>query len=170
MGKEFAPPDYLAVGRVLAPWGRIGEVKVQVVTDFPDRFDPGETVYVDGHPHTIESSRPHKQHLLVKLVGVNSISDAENLKDCELTIPRSALRSLPSDEYYAFELIGLDVVTTGGEALGRIAEIMSTAGNDIYVVHGKRGEVLIPAIEDVVKSIDTEKGQMIIEVIDGLLP
>ncbi len=170
MRNESAPPEYLIVGHVLAPAGRWGEVQVQVVTDFPDRFDPGQSVYIEGQPYRIESSRPHKQHLVVKLADIDNISDAEALRDCELTIPRTLLRPLPPGEYYAFELVGLDVVTTGGEKLGYIADIMSTASNDIYVMVGDRGEALIPAIEDVVKSIDTEKGQVVIEVIDGLLP
>jgi 16S rRNA processing protein RimM len=72
-------------------------------------------------------------------------------------------------QYYTFQLIGLKVLTTDGEYLGQIADIMTTASNDVYIVKGKRGEILIPAIEDVVKSIDLEKGEMVIEAIEGLL-
>jgi 16S rRNA processing protein RimM len=60
-------------------------------------------------------------------------------------------------------------LTTDGEHLGQVTDIMATAGNDVYIVEGKRGEILIPAIEDVVKSIDLEKGEMVIEAIEGLL-
>ncbi len=145
-------------------------MKVQVVTDFPDRFAPGRVVYLSGRPLEIEESRPHKQYLLVKLATIDTIQDAENLRQLDLTIPSSELRSLPSDQYYVFQLIGLDVSTTGGETLGRVVDVVTTAGNDVYLVQGERGEILVPAIEDVVKSIDLEKGQMVVEAIEGLLP
>ena len=170
MGKEFTPPEFLIVGRVIAPWGTKGELKVQVITDFPDRFTPGEIVCIDGKPLEIENSRPHKQHLLVKLATIDSVRDAEKLRDCDLTIPRSRVRPLAPGQYYLFQVIGLNVLTTDGRSLGEIVDIMATAGNDVYVVEGELGEILIPAIEDVVRSIDLERGEVVIEAIEGLLP
>jgi 16S rRNA processing protein RimM len=79
------------------------------------------------------------------------------------------LHHLPEGQYYTFQLIGLDVVTTEGKRIGQITDIMSTPSNDVYIVEGKRGEILIPAIEDVVKSIDLKKGKIVIEAIEGLL-
>ena len=169
MGKEPAPPEFLIVGYILAPWGIRGEVKVEVVTDFPERFAPQKVVYLNTRPLEIESCRPHKQHLVVKLATIDSVEDAEKLRGQDLTIPRSELYPLPEGQYYTFQLIGLKVVTTEGETLGRITDIMATASNDVYIVEGKRGEILIPAIEDVVKSIDLNKGKIVIEVIEGLL-
>jgi 16S rRNA processing protein RimM len=167
MGK--APPEFLIIGRILAPWGIRGEVKVQVVTDFPDRFLPRKLVYANGCPLEIESCRPHKQHLVLKLATIDSVEAATRLRGCDLTIPSSELLPLPEGQYYTFQIIGLEVVTTGGETLGHVKDIMTTASNDVYIVEGKRGEILIPAIEDVVKSIDLEKGKMVIEAIEGLL-
>lgn len=169
MGEGLAPPDFLVVGHVTAPWGIRGEVKVQVLTDFPDRFAPGSLVYLDGQPLRIEGCRPHKQHLLVKFAAVDSVADAQKLRGQDLTIPRSELRPLPQGEYYTFQLVGLRVITTRGDYLGRVADIITTPSNDVYVVEGDRGETLIPAIEDVVKSIDFDKGEMVIEPMEGLL-
>jgi len=169
MGKGPAPPEFLIVGYILAPWGIRGEVKVEVVTDFPERFAPQKIVYLNTRPLEIESCRPHKQHLVVKLATIDSVEDAEKLRGQDLTIPRSELYPLPEGQYYTFQIIGLKVVTTEGKLLGRITEIMTTGSNDVYIVEGKRGEILIPAIEDVVKSIDLEKGKMVIEAIEGLL-
>jgi 16S rRNA processing protein RimM len=169
MGKEPAPPESLIVGYILAPWGLRGEVKVEVVTDFPERFAPQKVVYLNTRPLEIESCRPHKQHLVVKLASIDSVEDAEKLRGQDLTIPRSELYPLLQGQYYTFQLIGLKVVTTEGQTLGRVTDIMSTASNDVYIVEGKRGEILIPAIEDVVKSIDLDKGEMVIEAIEGLL-
>ena len=170
MGKEFTPPEFLIIGRVIAPWGTKGELKVQVITDFPDRFTLGKVVYIGGEPLEIENSRPHRQHLLIKLAGTEGINDAEKLRGQDITIPRSDIRALPPEQYYVFQLIGLDVLTTGGKSLGQIVDVLPTAGNDVYIVKSERGEILIPAIEDVIMSIDLENRQVIIEVIEGLLP
>jgi 16S rRNA processing protein RimM len=169
MGKGPVPPEFLIVGYILAPWGLRGEVKVEVATDFPERLAPQKLVYLNARPLEIESCRPHKQHLVVKLATIDSVEDAEKLRGQDLTIPRSELYPLPEGQYYTFQLIGLKVVTTEGKLLGRITEIMTTGSNDVYIVEGKRSEILIPAIEDVVKSIDLEKGKMVIEAIEGLL-
>ena len=169
MGKEPVPPESLIVGRILAPWGIRGEVKVEVLTDFPERFAPQKVVYLNARPLEIESCRPHKQHLVVKLATIDSVEDTEKLRGQDLTIPSSELSRLPEGQYYTFQLIGLKVLTTDGEHLGQIADIMTTASNDVYIVKGKHGEILIPAIEDVVKSIDLEEGKMVIEAIEGLL-
>jgi 16S rRNA processing protein RimM len=169
MSKEPAPPEFLIIGRILAPWGIRGEVKVEVVTDFPERFAPRKVVYLNTRQLEIESCRPHKQHLVVKLAAVDSVEDAEKLRGQDLTIPRSELYPLPEGKYYAFQVIGLNVVTTKGKRLGKVIDIMTTASNDVYIIEGKTGEILIPAIEDVVKSIDLKKGKIIIEAIEGLL-
>jgi len=169
MGKEPVPPESLIVGRILAPWGIRGEVKVEVLTDFPERFAPQKVVHLNARPLEIESCRPHKQHLVVKLATIDSVEDAEKLRGQDLTIPSSELYPLPEGQYYTFQLIGLDVLTTEGQYLGQVTDIMATAGNDVYIVEGEGGEILIPAIEDVVKSIDLEEGKMVIEAIEGLL-
>jgi len=169
MGKEPVPPESLIVGRILAPWGIRGEVKVEVATDFPERFAPQKVVYLNARPLEIESCRPHKQHLVVKLATIDSVEDAERLRGQDLTIPSSELSRLPEGQYYTFQIIGLDVLTTEGQYLGQVTDIMTTASNDVYIVEGEGGEILIPAIEDVVKSIDLEEGKIIIEAIKGLL-
>ena len=169
MGKEPVPPESLIVGRILAPWGIRGELKVEVLTDFPERFAPRKVVYLNTRPLEIECCHPHKQHLVVKLATIDSVEDAEKLRGKDLTIPSSELSRLPEGQYYTFQIIGLDVLTTEGQYLGQVTDIMAMASNDVYIVEGKRGEVLIPAIEDVVKSIDLKKGEMVIEAIEGLL-
>ena len=169
MGKEPVPPESLIVGRILAPWGIRGEVKVEVLTDFPERFAPQKVVHLNARPLEIESCRPHKQHLVVKLATIDSVEDAERLRGQVITIPSSELYPLLQGQYYTFQIIGLDVLTTEGQYLGQVTDIMATASNDVYIVESERGEILIPAIEDVVKSIDLQKGKIIIEAIEGLL-
>ena len=161
--------QFIVVGRVLAPWGARGEIKVEVMTDFPDRFSPQAEVHIDGRPMTIERSRWHRGRVILKLATIDSVEAAQELGGRFLEVPQSQLRPLPKDEYYQFQLLGLEVWTTEGELLGRIAHILPTGSNDVYVVPSGHGELLIPAIEDVVKSVDLERGSIVIEVIKGLL-
>jgi len=166
MDRKSIRPDFLVVGRILGPWGRRGEVIVQIDTDFPDRFSPGNMVYLNGKPVEIENSRSQKQHLIVKFFSINSIDEATSVKACDLTIPISEIKSLPPDEYYIFQLIGLDVIASDGMRIGNIIDIMTTASNDVYIVETEKGELLIPAIDDVVKSIDIKDRKIIIVKID----
>jgi len=76
---------------------------------------------------------------------------------------------LPEGQYYHDQIIGLQVKTTGGEYIGDIVDILTGKSNDNYIVRGAAGEILIPAIEDVVRSIDLDKGCITIEPIEGLL-
>lgn len=159
---------FIIVGRVCAPWGLKGEVKAEVLTDFPDRFSPQEMVYIDGSSVRIEGNKWHKGRVILKLATVDSVEAAERLRGRFLEIPESELRPLPEDQYYQFQLIGMETWTSDGEHLGQIVSILPTGSNDVYVVHGEQGELLIPAIEDVVKFVELEKGRIIVEVIEGL--
>ena len=159
---------FVVVGRVVGAWGLRGEVKVEVMTDFPDRLSPLEEVHIDGYPVAIERSRAHKQRVILKLATVDSVEAAEKLRGRFLEIPETKLRSLPQDQYYQFELMGLEVWTTGAKLLGQITDILPTGSNDVFVVQGERGELLIPAIDSVVKRVEPDRGRLIVELIQGL--
>jgi 16S rRNA processing protein RimM len=162
-------PEYIAIGRIVSSRGTRGHLKVQVTTDFPERFSPSREVYVSGKPAVIESVEWHRGQAIVKLDTVNSAEAAGKLHGQLLEIHHSQLRSLPDGAYYHFQLVGLEVRTVEGETLGRVSEILAMTSNDTYVVKGKKGEILIPAIEDVVKTIDLDKKLLIIEPMKGLL-
>ncbi len=166
---EQFPPEFITIGKILAPWGFKGKLKVEVTTDFPQRFAPCSQVYIDSQPVTIESSEWHKGKALIKLDTVNSIEDAQRLRGKLIEVHRSQIYPLPEGQYYHFQLIGLEVWTIQGELLGKITEILSAESNDNYVVRGAGREILIPAIDDVVKSIDLDKGRITVEAIEGLL-
>ena len=162
-------PEFIAIGKILAPWGTDGKVKVEVATDFPQRFAPSSKVYINRQPATVNSAEWHKGQAIIKLNTVINIKGAEKLRGQLVEIHHSQLHSLPEGQYYHFQLIGLEVRTTQGELLGEITEILTTPNNDTYVVNGAGGETLIPATEDVIKSIDLDKGCLVIEPIKGLL-
>jgi 16S rRNA processing protein RimM len=164
---------YLAIGRVTQAHGLKGEISVAVLTEFPERFAVTKQVYLgdafEATLYPLKSYRWHKDHVLLTLAGVNDRNEAETLKGQLVQVPIDEAMPLPEGVYYHYQLVGLKVVTTGGERLGTIVDVMETGANDVYVVDNKGQQILLPAIPDVVKSIDLEKGQMVIEVIDGLI-
>lgn len=161
--------EYVVVGHVLRQWGTNGEVEVELMTDFPDRFESQRKVYFNGFPLIIERSRPHKGHIIIKFEGIDNIESAIEFRGNNLEIPLSEIHPLPEGEYYRFQIIGLEVLNTDGEPVGKITDVLSTGSNDVYLVQSPQGEVLIPAIEDVIKSIDIENGRILIQIIDGLI-
>jgi len=150
---------FITIGQILAPWGISGQLKVEVVTDFPQRFAPCSKVYINRQPMNIESTKWHKGKAIIKLDTIDTIEGAQRLQGQPIEIHHSQLQPLPK----------LEVWTTQGKLVGNITKILTAESNDNYVVKGSEGEVLIPAIEDVVKSIDLNKGCIIIEPIEGLL-
>jgi len=117
----------------------------------------------------IDGTEWYKGKAIIKLNTINSIEEAQKLKGQTVEIHHSQLKPLAEGQYYHFQLIGLEVWTTQGELLGNITEILTSASNDNYIVSGDSGETIIPAIEDVVKSIDIDKRLLVIEAINGLL-
>ncbi|MFC1869986.1 ribosome maturation factor RimM [Chloroflexota bacterium] len=162
-------PEFIIIGKILAPSGIQGKLKVKVLTDFPQRFTPGVEIYINRQLMTIDSTAWHKGKAIIKLNTIDCREDAERLEGQLLEIHHSQLQALPDEEYYYFQLIGLEVWTTVGKLLGNITDILAAAGNDNYVVSGAEGEILIPAISDVVKSVDLNQGRMMVEPITGLL-
>ncbi len=118
---------------------------------------------------TIADVSWHRDRPIIKFSTIDCAEDARQLRGKSIDIPQSQLHPLPKDHYYHFQLIGLRVVTTGGEPLGEIKEILAGKSSDTYVIQSTEGEILIPAIEDVVRSVDLERGIMEIEPMAGLL-
>jgi len=166
---ESSESEFITIGEILAPSGVKGKLKVKIVTDFPQRFTPSSKIYVNGQPMSIETTEWHRGTAIIKLNTIDSTEDAQKLRGQSIEIHHSQVYSLPEGQYYHFQLIGLEVWTTQEELLGNITEILTANSNDNYVVNGAKGEILIPAIEDVVKSIDLNKGRIVIEPIEGLL-
>jgi len=162
-------PGFVAVGRVLAPRGLLGDFKVQPLTPFTDRFQPGRSLHLGGERRLIERAHPERAGLLLKLSGIDDKTSAEAFRDQYLEVPESDLQPLGEGQYYHFQLIGVSVRTTKGLPVGRVTRILSTPANDVLVVHGMLGELLVPAVEDVVKEIDLDNSVMVIEMIPGLV-
>ncbi len=162
---------HLAVGRIRGVHGIRGELKVEVLTDFVQRFSPGSNLLVEGEvtDREVSSARPHKGYLLVQFVGLDDRSEAEKFQGLHLLVPRDSAEVLPEDEYYTDELVGLQVITTNGVDLGKLTDVWWTSANEVYVVHGPFGEVLLPAIAEVVQRVDLQNGEMLVKLLPGLV-
>lgn len=166
--KEPGLSEQVAVGRIIAPTGVKGRVKVQILTDFPERFSSNQRVFLRREPLVIEDARLYKAFAILKFKGLDRVEDVEGLKGLLLTIPEAEVRPTTEGQYYQFQILGLEVWTETGERWGKVTEILTLPGNDVYVVQGSRGEVLIPAVEDIVRCVDIKNHRIIIRPMEGL--
>lgn len=166
-----ANDPYLAIARVLGPHGVRGELRCQLITDFPERLARTERVYMGEvrRAMAVEAARPVNQGAVFKLAGIDTRSDAERLRGETLYVDQAEAVPLPPGSYFWHQVIGLRVVSMDGRELGEVVDILQTPGNDVYVVRWGGREVLVPAIKDVVREVDLEAGLIKIEVIEGLL-
>lgn len=161
--------EFIIIGKVASPWGLDGHLKIDVETDFPQRFDAGSMVYINREPRIIDSVIWHKGKAVIKLGGLDTEEDADKLSGTFVEIHRDQLFELREGEYYHFQLIGMTVRTTSGEMIGELTGILRMSGADIYVVKNENDEILLPATDDVVKSVDIGNGILTIEPVEGLL-
>ncbi len=149
-----------------------GEVSMRVITDYPERLSTLETLYIGGQhqPYTIQQMRPHKDGLLLRLAGVADRSDAELLRQQMVYIHIEDAIPLEEGEFYLFELEGIRVVTDEGEELGTFKDFIETGANDVYIItHPERGEILLPAIPEVIMKVDLDARVMTVHLLDGLI-
>ncbi len=166
--------EWATIGKVVAPFGIHGELKVRSLSDIPDRFAELEVVYLGPThiQHRILNTRPSKGDMLVlKLADIHDTQTAEAMRNFEISIPINQLAKLPPDSYYQHDIIGLQVYTLEEHYLGKIVDIMTTGSNDVYIIDSASDskQILIPAIKDVVKHVDLVRQMMYIEAIQGLL-
>ncbi len=171
-------PEYLLIGEILRPHGVTGEVRMRVLTQYPERLSEIEHIYLSKDPegknaakHHIQSVRMHQGYALLRLHGVGDRNAADLLRQLWVMIPLGEAVPLDDGEYYVYQLIGLDTRTEDGTLLGQITEVLETGANDVYVVEGTEyGEVLIPVTEETIREIDIDGGYVVVRLPDGLLP
>jgi len=163
--------DYIKVGKIVNTHGVRGYVKCVPITDDLERFEELEYVYTekDDTKRIISDVWYRKGMVYLKLKNIDDMETAESFKDTYISILEDQLRELPEDSYYLFDLEGMDVYSTDGDYIGKISEIYQTGANDVYEVKNADKSRLIPAIKDVVKSVNVQDKKMIINVIEGLL-
>ena len=164
----------LEIGQIVNTFGIKGMVKVKPFTDDIRRFDKLKTVYVEKNgnqtEYEIEEVKYHKDMVLIKFKSIDKIEQAEQLRNAYLTISRDSVEELEEGRYYIVDLLGLEVYTDEQVLLGILDDIFNTGSNDIYVVKDKQGkQILLPAIQDVIKQIDIENQKIIVHLLPGLI-
>lgn len=166
----------LQAGVITSTHGIRGEVKVFPTTDDAQYFRELKKVYLDTGkeqiPLEIEHVKFFKQFAILKFKGIDNINDIEKYKGKSLMIDREDASPLGEDEYYIGDMIGMDVYTDDpAEHFGVLREVLETGANDVYIIDSDRhGEVLVPAIRQCILRVDTEKNEMHIHLMEGLLP
>ena len=168
--------ELLSVGQITSTHGLKGEVKVYPTTDDPEtRFKELKEVILktpkEETPAKIKTVRFSKNLALLRFEGIDGIDAAERYRGAYVCVPRDKAQKLGPDEYYEADLIGMEVVSEDGEALGILTRVLHTGANDVYEIETdaeKRKSVLIPAIKECIKKVDTDNGVMTIHVMEGL--
>lgn len=181
MAKESGDDAWLAVARILRPRGRRGEVVVDVLTDFPERFATIKQAFLENaeagpQPVEIAETWWHQGRLIVRFAGVDSISEAERLRGQLLLIPQRDRVALGKNQYYHWELIGCEILCRGARApLGEVTGVEPTGGVELLRVQAsasgrhEAGELLIPFAQEICSEIDVGARRIVIDPPEGLL-
>ena len=165
--------DYLKIGQIVNTQGLRGEMRVYPLTDYKERFEELDSLFLGenfSEKVKIEKVRYKKNMVILKLKGIDHINDVEKLRNVYLYVDKSD-RELDEDTYYIEDLIGMKVYTMEDEYVGDLDDVIQTAGtNDIYSVRtSEKKQILIPVVDEFVKEIDTEKGIIRIDPIEGMI-
>ncbi len=175
--EEKSRPSFLLLGLILRPHGLRGELRVRLLTDYPERIGNLPQIYLasdleaqDARAWRVEHMRMHQQYGLLKLHGVNDRNEAELLRELNVLVAIEDAVPLEEGELYLHQLIGLRVITAEGCELGTIRDIIETGANDVYIVNSPElGEILFPATTETILEISIADGQLRVQVPDGLL-
>jgi 16S rRNA processing protein RimM len=157
--------DWMVIGTIAGSFGIRGEAKIQLNTDFPERFRKVSSVHV-GPKHLsykVQSSRMHKGQVLLRLEGVDTPEQVDVMRGQELMVPRSDAVVLPEGHFYLDDVLGIEVITREGVSLGAITDVLRTGSNDVFVVNEGKGAILIPVIKDAITDLDLSARRVVIE-------
>lgn len=162
--------DRIKVGKITGAFGIRGELKVYPYTDRPERFKDLDSVNAGDEIYKITGVRKQKNMILLRFEGIDDRNAAEKLKNRYLTINRDELRELDDDEYFIFDLIGLEAVDMDGSHIGKVTDVIQNSAQDLYEIETDDGKKhLVPAVYELIPEIDIDSGIMKIKPIEGLL-
>jgi 16S rRNA processing protein RimM len=165
-------PDYLEIGRIIRPHGVRGEMVAEAGSDLLPGLASGTEIYV-GPEHNkmvLDSIRPHRDRVLLKIRSIADRNQAEALRNQALYLSADQVDPLPDGEYYYWQIVGLEVFEESGHRLGVVKNIIETGANDVYVIESPEGkEILLPAIEQVILQVDLDEERMTVRLLPGLL-
>lgn len=166
--------EYLEIGQIVNTNGLKGNLKVKPLTDDITRFEDLESIYIQKGRELIEFNiqdvKYIKNMVILKLEGIDDIDEAEKYKNFYIKINREDAVELEEDSYFIVDIIGCEVYTDSHELLGKVIDVFSTGSNDVYTVKNSEGkEILLPAIEDVIKDVDIQNRRITVELMEGLI-
>ena len=165
---------YFEIGQIVNTNGLKGVVKVKPFTDDIKEFETFKNIYLQKKAELvefkIESVRYAKNMVFLKLKGIDTIEEAESLRNFYIKVDRDALPELEENSYYIVDLLECNVVTIDGENLGKMDDIFNTGSNDVYVVKNEEGkQILLPAIKEVIKDVDIPNKKITVKLMEGLI-
>ena len=161
---------FLEIGRVVNTHGICGELKIQPWCDDPEIYNELDNIIIGENKYKILRARYHKNCEIVQIEGINSINEAEQLKNLVVTVSREQMPNLPEGRYYIVDLMGLEVRTPEGKKLGFIDDIIKTGSNDVYVLKSDlKKPILLPVIDEVIKEVNISDGYVIAQPLKGLI-
>ena len=166
----MASGRFVVIGQALKPFGVKGELKILPFTESSYAFEKSAVLIFGDIPYRVRRIRCQKEAVVVSLDGVDSPEAAAELRGRLVKTEQENLPPKEEDEYYWFELIGMNVYTLDGLDLGVITEIIPTGANDVICVEGQRGEVLLPVIDEVIVNVSVPEGKVVVDPLEGLIP
>jgi 16S rRNA processing protein RimM len=165
--------ELLEIGRIVRCHGLAGRLKVLSYLESQDMLDNLPEVFVGRRSQetvafSVDGVQPGREFFILKLHGIEDRDAAAGLVRSTVWIPSERMKKLPEGEYYWSEIIGLRVVTEEGQSLGRIESVFPTGCNDVYICRSAEKEILLPAVGEVVRKIDTAQGIMMVRLLKGL--
>lgn len=160
---------YTAVGRVLRPHALGGELRVSAFSPTARNLQRGRPVFLMGVRRVIMRARLDREAWILKLEGISGRDEVEALRGELLEVPDREVVRDDDESYFVHEIVGLRVETADGRKLGTVRDVIQTGANDVYVVDGPAGEVLVPAISDVIETIDISAGVICITPLAGMV-
>jgi 16S rRNA processing protein RimM len=175
---DSATPEYLILGEILRPHGIRGELRMRILTAYPEHLSELENVYLGRDPmkanavsYSVEHIRMHQAYGLLKLKGIDDRDQADRLRTLYVMANLEDAIPLEDDEIYLYELIGMTVKTDDGKTLGTISEVMETGANEVYIIDSPQyGEILIPVTDETLLKIDSDTDIVTVKLPEGLLP
>ena len=165
-------PAYLAVGKLRHAHGVHGEILMDVLTDFPERFQPGMVLYMDAEVEQLRlvKCRPHRDALLMTFEGYTTPEAVGQLRNQLVFVKTEDRPVLADGEFYHHQLLNLQVITLDGVSIGTVTEILETGASDVLVVRSATGlETLIPMVDEFIRKIDLDKREITVHLIPGML-
>jgi len=167
---EPAPNDFIVLGTIVRPHGLKGEVKISLACSGLDRFKSCSSLRLvkDGKelkPVSMMRSFAHPDgDVIIRFKEVVGVDEAESLRGVFVAIPAADRANLPADSFYLDDLVGMAVVTTAGDDLGRIEEVMDGVANGVFVIRKLEKETLLPALKSLIREVDLNNRRMVVEL------